>query len=379
MSPPHDLHFKYGLLVLLSAGLAGILGGCGQDEPGGSSAWTVQDEALTLERELLLGDDEAYYFGRVGDIAVGADGQMYVVDGEAVHVKVLTPDGTLRDTLGREGEGPGEFRRISAVAVARSDSLYVLDAFRGRVSVFGPGGAFAYSLARSKTQGPSDVMVSAEAPGFIFVYAPAARRVVQNNAPYVVRSAGADGAAGDTLFTARPYQMAMRKVDGGMIFARIPFAREPHFAAGPDGRIYHAWSGGLSVRTYDRTGRAVDTVEVPFDPVPVTDADIERALEDRDRTRDLVRNRIPSTKPAFEEFLVDDKGRYWFGRPTANPDSTEWWVAWPEEQRVATTTLPSEVELAVVKSGHAYGETTTENGVPAVVRYRIRMDGATSE
>ncbi|MFB6230741.1 MAG: 6-bladed beta-propeller [Salinibacter sp.] len=360
--------FSIVSLVLL------LIVGCGGEGTKEAAEWTVEEGALTLERNLLAGDDEEYYFGQVGDVAVGADGQMYVVDGEAVHVKVLAPDGTLRDSVGREGEGPGEFRRISAVAVARSDSLYVLDAFRRRVSVFGPGGAFAYSLARSKTQGPSDVIVSAEAPGFIFVYAPAARRVVQNNAPYVVRSAGADGAADDTLFTARPYQMAMRKVDGGMLFARIPFAREPHFAAGADGRIYHAWSGGLSVRTYDRTGRAVDTVEVPFDPVPVTDADIERALEDRDRTRDLVRNRIPSTKPAFEEFLVDDQGRYWFGRPTANPDSTAWWVAWPDEKRVATTRLSDEVDIEAVRGGYAYGETSTEKGAPALVRYRIRVN-----
>jgi hypothetical protein len=87
-----------------------------------------------------------------------------------------------------------------------------------------------------------------------------------------------------------------------------------------------------------------------------------------------VEDKIPATKPAFEHFLVDDEGRYWFGRPTANPDSTAWWVAWPEEERIVTTTLPSEVQLHEVTNGRAYGQTTTENGAPLLVRYRIRID-----
>jgi hypothetical protein len=49
-------------------------------------------------------------------------------------------------------------------------------------------------------------------------------------------------------------------------------------------------------------------------------------------------------------------------------------VAWPDEQRVGTTTLPSEVQLLEVTNRRAYGQTTTENGAPLLVRYRIRLD-----
>lgn len=88
---------------------------------------------------------------------------------------------------------------------------------------------------------------------------------------------------------------------------------------------------------------------------------------------DAIRKEVPTTKPAFEHFLVDDEGRYWFERPTANPDSTDWWVAWPDEQRVVTTTLPSEVQLLEVTDGSAYGSTTTDAGAPVLVRYRIHI------
>jgi len=85
-----------------------------------------------------------------------------------------------------------------------------------------------------------------------------------------------------------------------------------------------------------------------------------------------VQNKISSTKPAFTNFLVDDEGRYWFGRPTALPDSTTWWIVRPDDNQVRTETLPSETKILTVKEGKAYGRTTTEMGAPALVRYRVR-------
>lgn len=87
-----------------------------------------------------------------------------------------------------------------------------------------------------------------------------------------------------------------------------------------------------------------------------------------------MRIEIPGSKPAFTQFLVDDDGRYWFGRPTTNPDSTAWWVAVPETKRVMTDTLSSDVRILTVQDGRAYGTTTTDAGAPAVVRYRVRTD-----
>ncbi|MFB6098945.1 MAG: 6-bladed beta-propeller, partial [Salinibacter sp.] len=262
--------------TVLLLGLLSVLlvAGCGGEDES-HSTWTIQEGALTLERNLLAGDDEPYFFGEIADVAVRGDGRIYVADEGAAQVKVLAPDGTFQDTIGREGEGPGEFRRISEVVIPRSDSLYALDGYRGRVSVFGPRGDFAYALARNETKGPNDMMVLEKTPGFVFVYAPGSRQVIENDARYTVRLARAGGEAGDTLFTAPPYRMAVKELDRGMLLAHIPFARDSHFALGPDEHVHYARSDSLSVTIYDLTGRTVGTVDIPFEPVPVTDADIE--------------------------------------------------------------------------------------------------------
>jgi hypothetical protein len=367
---------SWGAFFLLAIALLG----CGSSgEEGGRGGWAVQEGALQLTENLRVSEGENFYFGSIHDVAVGEEGRIYVADGQAYHVKVLSPEGTLRDTVGTRGEGPGEFRRPSELALARGDSLYVLDGYNGRVHVFTPELAFERAfLARSDRGSPRNMMIPGGAGAspdraFLFVYSPGARAVVQEDAQMVVRPVSLGGTVADTLFTTPPYRMAWEDLgEGRMMFMSVPFMPGPNFALGPEGRVHYAWSDSLTIAAYGPTGQPERTVRIPFEPVAVTDDEIEDALEGRSRGRELVRDKIPASKPAFDHFLVDDEGRYWFGRPTANPDSTAWWVASPEEKRVQTATLPSDVRILTVRGGHAYGRATTEAGAPALVRYRIQ-------
>lgn len=360
--PSPRIAFLIGSLVLL-------LLGCGSDGPAAESEWTIQEDALTLDRTLRVSDGESYYFGAIYDIAVGPKGKIYVADGKAGHVKILNRKGRLMRTIGRSGEGPGEFRRPANIGFTGQDSLYVMGAYRA--SVFGPPNHnFQYSfrpIGKESSGVPRDMMVKQKGGGALFAFLPFPKTITKTDAKATIRPVSSNGTVGDALIAARPRQTSPE----GNTF---PFSRRPAFALGPSGAVHHVWSGNLRVLVYDQSGMRKDTIRIPFDDVPVAEQERDSVLRDlpTEKQNDI-RRHIPSTKPAFTQFLIDDRGHYWFGRPTANPDSTNWWVAWPDEKRVVTTTLPSEVELAVVKSGHAYGETTTENGAPAVVRYRVRV------
>ncbi len=378
----------YSRATLLACSLATIavgLLGCGSGEPNSGpdmspDTWTVQEGALQLQETLRISEGEDFYFGRIADVAAADDGRVYIADVEATHVKVLSPDGTLQDTVGTRGEGPGEFQHPLKLAVARGDSLYVLDGADGRVHVFTPELAFERTFLTRTDQGrPINMMIpsgAASSPdrAFFFVYSPGARAVVQEDARMVVRTVHPGGAIDGTLFTTPPYRMTSTDAgDGGRVFLTIPFTPYPHYALGPTGRVHYAYGDSLRVTAYGPTGQPERTTRVPFESTPpVTDDEIANALEDRTRGREQVKSKIPASKPAFTQFLVDDDGRYWFGRPTATPDSGAWWVAMPDEKRVVTDTLPSTVRLLTVRNGQAYGRTTTETGAPALVRYQIR-------
>lgn len=371
---PLGFAVSMGILVLL-------LLGCGSDGPTPEGDWTIQEGGLTLTETLRAGDDKDFYFGEIHDVAVRGDGRMYVADGKASHVKVLAPDGTLQDTIGRKGKGPGEFNRPAQVHLARGDSLYVADGYWSTLSVFAPNHEFVRRISlrlhpREKLLLlPGEVMPKHDGPGFLVRYSASSPPGTKAPEGSAIRTVRPDGTAGDTLFTIPESVMHIEREEGRTTYRSIPYARGSFVTMGPAGHVHYAWSDSLGVHTYGADGTLQRTIDVPFDPVPVTEPDREQALADYSKEgRAAVEDEIPSTKPAFEHFLIDDEGRYWFGRPTSHPDSTDWWVAWPEEQRLGTTTLHSEVELEVVKNRHAYGQTTTENGAPAVVRYRLRID-----
>lgn len=354
--------------------MALLFAGCGGPEgeaPKGD--WTVVKDGLTLAEDLVVSDSDNFYFGRIRDIAVRADGQMYVADGEAHHVKVLSPEGELLETIGAKGEGPGEFQRLEDIVLARNDSLFVLDDYAGRISAFSPEHEFEYSfLARDESGSPNAMMVSPTGSGFLFAFTPFSRQVALDDAKAAVRPVHADQSIGDTLFTARPYQMAWEGgPNGRMTFYALPFARSSHYALGPDGYIHHGWGDSLRIAVYNQDGERQRTVRIPFEPIPITEEDIEKALEGWSRGRALVRRNIAETKPAFTDFLMDGQGRYWFKRPTADGERADWWIADPATRRVDVFSLPRTVDLLDVMNGYAYGRTHTEVGAPALVRYRF--------
>jgi hypothetical protein len=61
--------------------------GCGEVDRTSEHEWTVEEGALTLERDLLLSETDAFYFGSVSDVAVAGDGRMFVLDWDARHIR----------------------------------------------------------------------------------------------------------------------------------------------------------------------------------------------------------------------------------------------------------------------------------------------------
>ena len=77
-----------------------------------------------------------------GSVAIGSEGPS-----EAI---VVGPAGGVVATLGREGEGPGEFAGVGSVISLPGDSIAVWDPDRRRVSVFGLDGRFGRELDLSE-------------------------------------------------------------------------------------------------------------------------------------------------------------------------------------------------------------------------------------
>lgn len=82
-------------------------------------------------------------FNQPTDIALAADGDMFITDGYGnSRVVRLAPDGSFRAAWGEPGDGPGEFRAPHNIVIDREGLIYVADRENDRIQVFSPEGEF---------------------------------------------------------------------------------------------------------------------------------------------------------------------------------------------------------------------------------------------
>jgi 6-bladed beta-propeller len=84
----------------------------------------AESATIKLPELWRLGGDsesEEEFFGVISDIDIDDAGQVYLLDSQLNEAKIYTKDGEFVRSIGREGEGPGEFRRPSAMFFTKKD------------------------------------------------------------------------------------------------------------------------------------------------------------------------------------------------------------------------------------------------------------------
>jgi len=113
--------------------------GCDQaEQPPSGQASFEPVEALDLElvSSVRLIESEQTALGRIVGLVVG-DGGVFVGDALRSEVVVFDRSGGYLRTIGRQGDGPGEFRRVSSLFMVRGE-LWVYDVRAARISRFDP-------------------------------------------------------------------------------------------------------------------------------------------------------------------------------------------------------------------------------------------------
>lgn len=95
--------------------------------------------SIEMRRIVTLGEDEGEGFVDVSHTVVTDGSRVFLVFRRpATEIHVFSIDGTFQRVLGREGDGPGEFRTIQALDLGPGDSLYAFDSGNARVTIFSP-------------------------------------------------------------------------------------------------------------------------------------------------------------------------------------------------------------------------------------------------
>jgi hypothetical protein len=85
-------------------------------------------------------DDEDEFFGVIMQIATDDQGNIYLLDSQLHQVNIYTADGEFIRAIGREGEGPGEFRRPGNMMIMPDGNIAVVQAMPGKIVLLSPEG-----------------------------------------------------------------------------------------------------------------------------------------------------------------------------------------------------------------------------------------------
>jgi len=138
------------LVLALFVGPAGAADWKGQEmekdgvlhvvNPGAPSEAPVEIELS--ERWRLGGDteDQDEFFGVIMQIGTDAAGNVYLLDSQLAQVMIYTSEGEYLRTIGREGEGPGEFRQPGDMLILPDGNVGVVQMMPGKIVVLTPEG-----------------------------------------------------------------------------------------------------------------------------------------------------------------------------------------------------------------------------------------------
>lgn len=100
------------------------------------------------------------------DVAVSANGRIYVVDGVNNRIRVFDRNGRPRASFGKTGSGKGALKFPLGIAIDRSGKVYVADSGNHRIQIFTSRGRFVAAIdvprpANGRPADPTDVAVDA--------------------------------------------------------------------------------------------------------------------------------------------------------------------------------------------------------------------------
>lgn len=104
--------------------------------------------ALDLVRKIgdVETEDEHVAFNYPNDVAVDKDGIIYVLDAGNTRIQKFGPDGRYLATIGRKGQGPGEFIMPDGLDIDKDGNLVVGDTAQSRLHIIIGGGRDARAV-----------------------------------------------------------------------------------------------------------------------------------------------------------------------------------------------------------------------------------------
>lgn len=372
------------------------------------------DSQTATERWRLLPDLRVgsidvpnYALTDVSDLTVGTDGTFYILQPLEQRLRIYDQNGQFLRTVGRPGDGPGEFRFPTNIGWV-GDTLWISDGVQLRVT---------FLDAKGEVLGTSPLAVSSLGPGFL----PTTAQTLMADGTAIVqplvssRSLAANdisrapllrtdriGSVLDTVawLPLRNQYFSVSNPDASppwTSYSPQPFADPPLWSVTPDrasvilvdvGERSRAELGKIKVFELTLAGDTIRSADVQYTPVPLTSKMVEEVISmraehffnvgdgriaSRAAAERMIQDElyVPATLPPVSEVIAASNGSIWLQRESMASDANLWQILGTDGQVEAILSTPPELKILLVTDEHVWGVEYDELQIPYVVRLRI--------
>jgi DNA-binding beta-propeller fold protein YncE len=276
---------------------------------------------IKLTPVLTLSDEsmpEDVFFESQSDLTFDSEDNIYIADSSANNIKVFDPEGQFIKTLGRKGQGPGEFQMPYHLAVSEG-RIVVWELGNRRLSVLTESGEFLKSVQMSPTDGwPRKICFL---PNGNFVIERLRTFYGDNEKPQecFIEIYSPELESKKTIYTQSVWR---NKYITSPVRTNVPqpFASLVYWDVAPDGKIVIGYSEKYTIDIFDSEKGKLFDFSHTYDPIKVTKEDKTNFFESITSTSYqggikkgapdyIVENtKFPKYKPAFLYIIVDGEG-----------------------------------------------------------------------
>jgi hypothetical protein len=336
------------------------------------------------------GADE-YMLGDARSVEADGDGNIYVLDAQAMEIRVFGESGQYVRTIARQGMGPGEITRAEGIQLVGDTTLWVQDPGRYAMTAVAldGGGEMATAPMPLRRSGyvweggvdglgrvwqPSNRNVNPHAARAPTASGPLRSEVVN----YIVRR-DLPGGELDTLDLAiSEVQSYAVIIDRGFSIYQVPFSPAWKVRVAQSGDLWHANTSAYRLARVSPVGDTLLVIQVDQQAELVTEID---AREVRERMAEAgpeyvkigseIAALMPEYKPVMLGIWLDDDGRVWVrgGSDAEAPARFDVFEADGTYLRsVQLDEVMSPYVNPTIRLGRVYGITTDSLGAPVVFR-----------
>ena len=331
--------------------------------------------SLDLEKDLNLGseEDDAYLFFRVEDIGVDSQGNIYVLDIGNYRIQKYDDRGIHVRTIGRKGQGPGEFDTPYGMFLSVEDIIYVHDGMR--IKSFKKDGSFLKEVVLESFTHNISVDLNGNIWGI-------GRLPSEEGRTRSIVMLNENGKLEKIIADFPPPKVAIRSEGGRGVMFFIGHEYVPELSFIPlDGKSsLYAHSTEYRLHLIDERGESESVIKVDAPRSSISQKekdDIYNKYSDFEEKwpKDVVRDAIqfPPHRPFFNTILSDDKGRIYVERVKSILDKSEriqFDIFSRDGYYLYKTDLPFSPEL--IKDGFLYDiHSTEETGGIVIQRFKI--------